>query len=163
MNGLKHYKRIRVQLLLMPFLLLYGCATAPADMSLQMAGMTAITPIDSADKPVVEPRKLNFAFEYKQVALTKGQRNRLLYLYDWRHGAIISYGKAKADNDYTALSIGHQRVQSIVQALTKNQQVIQVNFDPLLDLDSVLIEEKLPENRALTTKKAIDVLESARL
>lgn len=160
MNRFMHYKRIRIQLFFIPFLLLYGCATAPYDMSTQMSGMTTIEP---QNKVVVEPRKLNFAFEYKQVELTKGQRNRLLYLYDWQHGAVISYGKAKAENDYTALSIGHQRVASIVQALTKTEPVIQINFDPSLPLDSVLIEEKSPKNKPLTTNKVIDLLESARL
>ncbi|WP_017220052.1 hypothetical protein [Moritella dasanensis] len=160
MNGFMHYKRTRVQLLFMPLLLLYGCATAPTDMSMKMSGMTAVTP---SNKVVVEPRKLNFSFEYKQVELTKSQRNRLLYLYDWQHGTVISYGKAKAENDYTALSIGHKRVQSIVQALTKNQQVIQINFDPSLPLDSVLIEEKLSKNKQLTRNNVLDLLESARL
>jgi len=160
MEGCIHYKRTRLQLLIIPFVLLHGCATAPEAISIPMSGMTQITP---PDKPVMEPRKLNFVFEYKQVTLTKSQRNRLLYLYDWQHGAIISYGKAKAESDYTALSIGHQRVQSVVQSLTKNQAVIQINFDPRLPIDSVLIEENLIENNEFTTNETVDSFENARL
>ena len=160
MKGLIHYKCTRLQLLIIPFLLLHGCATAPEAISIQMSGMTLITP---PDKPTVQPRKLNFVFEYKQVKLTKSQRNRLLYLYDWQHGVIISYGKAKAESDYTSLSIGHQRVQSVVQSLTENQEVIQITFDPHLPIDSVLIEEKLINNNRLTTNEAIDLFENARL
>ncbi|MDX2321091.1 MAG: hypothetical protein QNK26_10920 [Moritella sp.] len=159
MKGFIHYKRTQVQLLFIALMLLHGCATAPEDISVQMSGMALMAPLD---KPVVEPRKLNFVFEYKQVVLNKSQRNRLLYLYDWQHGAIISYGKAKAENDYSALSIGHQRVQAVVQSLTKNQQIMQINFDPRLPLDSVLIEEKLIKTGS-TTNKAIGLLESARL
>ena len=160
MKGLIHYKYTRLQLLFISFALLHGCATAPEAISIQMSGMTLITP---PDKPAVQPRKLNFVFEYKQVKLTKSQRNRLLYLYDWQHGAIISYGKAKAESDYTSLSIGHQRVQSVVQSLTENQQVIQITFDPRLPIDSVLIEEKLIKNNRPTTNEVIDLFENARL
>lgn len=160
MNGFMHYQRTRVQLPFITCLWLYGCASAPVDMSIPMAGMAVIS---APNKSAVAPRKLNFVFEYKQVTLTKSQRNRLLYLYDWQHGAIISYGKAKAKNAYTALSIGHQRVQSVVQALTTNQQVIQINFDPSLPLDSVLIEEKLINQQDLTANKVVGLLENARL
>jgi len=158
MKGFFHYKCTRLQLLLIPFVLLHGCATAPETVSFQMSGMTLNPP----DKTVVEPRKINFVFEYEQVELTKSQRNRLLYLFDWQHGVIISYGKAQADSDYKALSIGHQRVQSVVQSLTQNQEIIQITFDPQLPIDSVLIKEKL-DNPQLTRNEANDSFENIRL
>jgi len=160
MKGFIHYKCTRLQLLFIPFVLLYGCATAPETVSFQMSGMMQIPP---SAKSVVEPRKINFVFQYEQVELTKNQRNRLLYLYDWQHGVIISYGKAKAESDYKALSIGHQRVQSVVQSLTENQEIIQITFDPRLPTDSVLIKEKLVNNKQLARDEANDSFENVRL
>jgi len=161
MTRFVQHKRAPVQLLLMPFVLLYGCANSPSDISMAMLGTA---PILQSDKPVVvEPRKLNFLFEYKQIELTRGQRNRLLYLYDWQHGMSIRYGKAKAENDYSSLSIGHQRVQAITQALTKNIAIIQINYDPTLAVDSMLIEEQIIQTTGLTPNKPAGLLESTRL
>lgn len=161
MKGFIHYKLTRVQLLLMPFMLLYGCSSTPTVIPMGMTGIVSISEPEKQD--VVEPRKLSFAFEYKQIELTRGQRNRLLYLYDWQHGAIIRYGKAKAENDYTGLSIGHKRVQAVIQALTKNQEVIQISYDPTLVVDSMLIEEKIIKTIRATTNKPADLLDSTRL
>jgi len=122
-----------------------------------MAGIVSVSQPDKSKR--IEPRKLNFTFEYKQIELNREQRNRLLYLYDWQHGAIISYGKAKAENDYTGLSIGHKRVQAVSQALAKNQEVLQVNYDPTLAADSVVIEEKV----IIATDKTTNLVEKSRL
>jgi len=161
MTGSVQHKRTPVQLLLMPFLLLYGCTNSPSDISMAMSGTASI--LQSDKSAIVAPRKLKFTFEYRQIELTRGQRNRLLYLYDWQHGVSISYGKAKAENDYSSLSIGHQRVQAITQALTKHIGVIQINYDPTLAVDSMLIEEQLMQTTGLTTAKPAGLLESTRL
>ncbi|KXO07013.1 hypothetical protein AKG98_2788 [Moritella sp. JT01] len=126
--------------------------------------MMGIVSVSELDKPaIIEPRKLNFIFEYKQVELSREQRNRLLYLYDWQHGAIISYGKAKAENDYTGLFIGHKRVQAVSQALATNQEILQVNYDPTLAADSVVVEENIIQTRRITTDKTTDLVENSRL
>ncbi len=161
MNGFIHYKLIRVQLLLMPLMLLYGCVNSPTVIPMAMPGIASISALG---KPaVVEPRTLNFIFEYKQIELTREQRNQLLSLYDWQHGAIISYGKVKSANDYMGLSIGHKRVQAVIQALAKHQEVIKISYDPTLVVDSMLIEEKIVKATHVTTNKPVGLIESTRL
>jgi len=161
MKGFIHLKLTRIQLLCMPLALLYGCASSPTVIPMAMAGITlASVPETSV---LIEPRKLNFVFEYKQVALSREQRNKLLYLYDWQSGAIITYGKAKAENDYSGLSIGHQRAQAVIKALSKNQEIIQIKYDPTLIADSVVIEEKVIQDTHITTSKSAGLLESTRL
>lgn len=148
MNGFIHYQRTLAKLMFVPLAFLYGCASAPEDMSIQMAGQLSALSNNSStnasnnpdNESVVKARKLNFVFEYKQVVLTDRQNKRLLYLYDWKNGAIISYGKAKAENDYAALAIGHQRVQAVIKALVKHNEVVRISYDPALASDSVLIE-----------------------
>ena len=167
MNGFIHYQRARVKLMFVPLVLLYGCASAPEDMSMEMAGqltkLSNNTSANSANESAVTARKLNFVFEYKQVMLTDSQNKRLLYLYDWQNGAIISYGKAKAESDYAALSIGHQRVQSVIKALAKHNEVIRISYDPAVALDSVLIEENIIQTTGVSTQKPVGLLKSTRL
>lgn len=160
MKGFIYYKLTRMKLLIISLMLLVGCAGNPEQSSFFMGGIPQLA--ETADD-IVEPRKLNFTFQYKQVELTKNQRNRLIYLYDWENGAIISYGKAKADNDYSALSIGHQRVQAVVKALDKNQHVTQINYDPTMHVDLVVIEETIPNNVQPPRDKSSGLLESTRL
>lgn len=111
----------------------------------------------------VEPRTLNFTFEDKQIELTKEQRNRLLYLYDWKDGAIITYGKAKAENDYIGLSLGHKRVQVLSQSLNMDKDLIKISYDPSLVVDSVIIEERIIQEARVTTEQTTGLLEGTRL
>lgn len=168
MNGFIHYQRTLVKLMFAPLVLLYGCASAPEDISIQMAGQLSALSNNSDNsstdnESTVTARKLNFVFEYKQVMLTESQNKRLLYLYDWQNGAIISYGKAKAENDYAALAIGHQRVQSVIKALVKHNKVVRISYDPTLASDSVLIEENVIQTTGVSTQEPVGLLKSARL
>jgi len=174
MNGFIYYQRTLVKLMFVPLVLLYGCASAPEDMSMEMAGqltgqlteLSNNTSDNSANESAVTAvtaRKLNFMFEYKQVMLTDSQNKRLLYLYDWQNGALISYGKAKAENDYAALAIGHQRVQAVIKALVKHNKVIRISYDPALAFDSVLIEENIIQTTGVSTQEPVGLLKSARL
>ena len=161
MKGLIQNKYRRTVLLFVTLLSLYGCANSPTVIPMAMTGIVSVS---DPDKPaIIEPRKLSFIFEYKQVELNREQRNRLLYLYDWQHGAIISYGKARAENDYTGLFIGHKRVQAVSQALAKNQEILQVNYDPTLAVDSVVVEEHIIPTTRIATDKTTDLVESSRL
>lgn len=154
MKGFIHYKSTFTLLIWISSILLNGCSSTPQEMSFNIP--SALNP--PSDEAMQVPRKLNFVFEYKQVTLTDGQRKRLLYLYDWQHGANISYGKAKAANDYIALSIGHQRVQAVIEALANNE-VVNISYDPALAIDSVLIEENIVQ----ITDKPAGLLDSSRL
>jgi len=161
MKGLIHNKYRGIALLFVTLISQFGCANSPTVIPMAMIGIASVS---ERDKPaVVEPRKLNFIFEYKQVELSREQRNQLLYLYDWQHGAIISYGKAKAENDYTGLLIGHKRVQAVSQALAKNQEIRQVNYDPKLAADSVVVKENIVQTTRIDTDKKTDLVENSRL
>jgi len=163
MNGLIHYKRTLKQLMFVPLMLLYGCASAPEDMPLQMTAALIAPQNQPQEEAIVAARKLNFVFEYKQVTLTANQQKRLLYLYDWQDGTVISYGKASAENDYIALAIGHQRVHAVIKALDKNNKVIQINYDPTLAVDSVLIEENIIHTTGASQNTPAGLLKSTRL
>lgn len=88
-------------------------------------------------------KKLQLTYSYKQIELTSQNRKKLLYLYDWQQGVIVNFGQAKAKNEYTALSLGHQRVQHLKRYF-KKQKVVAVNFDPSLPKDTLLLMESSP-------------------
>jgi len=161
MKGFIQNKHIRTVLLFVTLISQYGCSNSPTVIPMAMTGIVSVSDPDKSEG--IEPRKLNFTFEYKQVELSREQRNQLLYLYDWPHGAIISYGKAKAENAYAGLSIGHKRVQAVSQALANSQQVLEVNYDPTLAADSVLIEEKIIQTIRISADNRTDLVESSRL
>ncbi|QUM80681.1 hypothetical protein HWV01_10520 [Moritella sp. 5] len=161
MKGLIQNKYRGTALLFVTLISQFGCANSPTVIPMAMIGIASLS--ERGKSAVIEPRKLNFIFEYKQVELSREQRNQLLYLYDWQHGAIISYGKAKAENDYTGLFIGHKRVQAVSQALAKNQVILQVNYDPTLAEDSVVVKENIVQTTRIATDKKTDLVENSRL
>lgn len=108
-------------------------------------GSTSATGFNTVEMQVnrtLKAKKLQLTYAYKEIVLTSQNQKKLLYLFDWQQGVIVNYGKAKAKDEYTALSIGHQRVKQL-ETYFKRHRIVTITYDPSLPKDSLLIVEYL--------------------